>query len=86
MSNLNLEAKHNQAIRQEIGERLRLLLSKGREEVPPRLRELVHSFGDDGEPPLTQARSLEKTPSSPEGVGGLKSVGAWLVRRGARWG
>jgi hypothetical protein len=85
MSNLNLEAKHNQAIREGIGERLRLVLSEGREEVPPRLRELVHGFGDDGEPPLTEARSPEKTPL-PERVGGLKSVGAWLVRRGARWG
>jgi hypothetical protein len=85
MSALNLEPKHNQAIRQEIGERLRLLLSKGRAEVPPRLRELVHSFGDDGELPLRDARSPEKTPS-PERVGGLKSMGAWLVRRGARWG
>ena len=85
MSNLNLEPKHNQAIRQEIGERLRLLLSEGREEVPPRLRELVHSFGDDGEPPLRHARSPQKTPSL-ERVGGRKSLGAWLVRRGARWG
>jgi hypothetical protein len=85
MSNLNLEAKHNQAIRQEIGEHLRLLLSKGQKEVPRRLRELVHNFGDDGEPPLRVARSPEKTPL-PERVGGLKSVGAWLVRRGARWG
>jgi transposase len=85
MSNLNLEAKHNQAIRQEIGERLRFLLSKGQEEVPPRLRKLVHNFGDVGEPPVRVARSPEKTPM-PERVGGLKSVGAWLVRRGARWG
>jgi hypothetical protein len=36
---------------QEIGERLRLLLSKGRAEVPPHLRELVHSFSDDEEQP-----------------------------------
>jgi len=85
MSNLNLEPKHNQAVRQEIGERLRLLLSEGREEVPRRLRELVHSFGYDGEPPLRHARSPEKTPSL-ERVGGRKSLGAWLVRRGARWG
>ena len=94
MSNLNLEPKQNQAIRQEIGERLRLLLSKGHAEVPPRLRELVHGFGDDlvhgfgddGEPPFRNPRSPEKTPSSRERVGGLKSLGAWLVRRGAHWG
>jgi transposase len=85
MGNLSLEPKHNQAIRQEIGERLRLLLSKGQEEVSPRLRELFHNFGYDGDPPLRVARSPEKTPL-PERVGGLKSVGAWLVRRGARWG
>jgi transposase len=85
MSNLNLEPKHNQAIRQEIGERLRLLLSKGQAEVPQRLRELVHGFGDDGEPPFRNPRSPEKSPSR-ERVGGLKSLGAWLVRRGAHWG
>ena len=85
MSNLNLEPKHNQAIRQEIGERLQLLLSKEQEKVPPRLRELFHNFGDGGKPPSEVARSPEKTPL-PERVGGLKSVGAWLVRRGACWG
>jgi len=56
MSNMNLEPKHNQAIRQEIGEHLRLLLSEGPTEMPPRLRELVHCYGDDGEPPLRDAR------------------------------
>jgi hypothetical protein len=83
MRNLDLEPKHNQAIRQEIGERLQLLLSRGRVEVPPRLRELVRRFGDDGELPLRDARSYGKTPS-PERVGGLKSLDAWLVRKGAR--
>ena len=83
MGNLNLEPKHNEAIRQEIGERLRLLLSKGQTDVPPRLHKLFHSFGYDGELPLKDVRSPEKT-ASPERVGGLKSVGAWLVRRGAR--
>ena len=53
---MNLEPKHNQAIRQEIGEHLRLLLSEGPTEMPPRLRELVHCYGDDGEPPLRDAR------------------------------
>jgi hypothetical protein len=40
MGELNIDAKHNQAIRREIGERLHGLLRK-QPEVPARLRELV---------------------------------------------
>ena len=39
--------RHNLAIRQEIGERLQLLLSRDAEDIPPRLRQLVDRL--DGE-------------------------------------
>jgi hypothetical protein len=47
MRELNIDAKHNQAIRREIGERLRGLL-RDQPDVPTRLRELVRQFGEDG--------------------------------------
>jgi hypothetical protein len=48
MRELNIDAKHNQAIRREIGERLRGTLRE-QPEVPARLRELVRQFGEDGD-------------------------------------
>jgi hypothetical protein len=47
MRELNIDAKHNQAIRREIGERLRGFL-RTESDVPMRLRELVRQFGEDG--------------------------------------
>ena len=47
MRELNIDAKHNQAIRREIGECLRGLL-RDQPGVPTRLRELVRQFGEDG--------------------------------------
>jgi hypothetical protein len=47
MPELNIDAKHNQAIRREIGERLRGLL-RNQPDVPAHLRELVRQFGRDG--------------------------------------
>jgi len=44
MSHLNIDRKHNEAIRREIGERLRGFLRK--QPVPPRLRNLVRQFGE----------------------------------------
>jgi transposase len=82
MRNLNLEPKHNQAIREEIGERLRLLLSERPADMPPRLRELVHSFGDEKELPFRNARTPQRHPL--QRLRRLKSARAWLVRRGAR--
>jgi hypothetical protein len=38
---LNLDADHNSAIRAEIGERLRVLLSKEQLEPPPRVQHLL---------------------------------------------
>ncbi len=40
--NMTLEAKHNQALREEIGDRLRFYLARGQSDHPPtRLRTLV---------------------------------------------
>ena len=47
MRELNIDAKHNQAIRREIGERLGGLL-RDQPDVPAHLRELVRQFGEDG--------------------------------------
>jgi len=38
---LNLDAAHNSAIREEIGERLRVLLSKEQPKPPPRVQHLL---------------------------------------------
>jgi hypothetical protein len=42
-----IDAKHNQAIRREIGARLRGFL-RVQPDVPAHLRELVRQFGEDG--------------------------------------
>ena len=47
MRELNIDAKHNQAIRREKGERLRGFL-RVQPHVPAHLRELVRQFGEDG--------------------------------------
>ena len=44
-----IDAKHNQAIRREIGERLRGFL-RVQPDVPPHLRELVRQFEGDYRP------------------------------------
>ena len=44
MSDMSLEPKHNLVIRQEMGERLRILLPIQQTEMPARLRELVRRF------------------------------------------
>jgi len=55
MSDTDLEPKHNRAIRQEIGERLRILLPVQQMEMPARLRELVRRF-EGGNGPRDEAR------------------------------
>ena len=44
MSHLDIDRKHNEAIRQEIAERLRGLLRE--QVVSPRIRKLVHQIGE----------------------------------------
>ena len=48
MREVNIDAKYNQEVRREIGERLRGLLHE-QPEVPARLRELVRQFGEFGD-------------------------------------
>jgi transposase len=43
---MDLEPKHNQAIRDEIGARLRVLLSRDPPAVSPRLRTLLRRFDE----------------------------------------
>jgi hypothetical protein len=55
---MDLERKHNQAIREEIGQRLRGLLTPEPTKVPPRLRQLAlrldqQSLGDHDSPPIS---------------------------------
>jgi hypothetical protein len=56
MSDKGLEPVHNLAIRQEIGERLQILLPL-QAELPPQLRELVRRFEAD-DCPRDKARRL----------------------------
>jgi hypothetical protein len=75
MRDLDLERRHNEAIRQEIGERLRALLSRDAADVPPRLRELVGRLDDDrnlgGEAPNSNAPAVPRR----------SSIIDWLYRR-----
>ena len=41
-----LDPKHNQAIREEIGERLRILLTREQPTLSKRLRELIARFDE----------------------------------------
>jgi hypothetical protein len=43
---MDVEPKHNQAIRDEIGDRLRVLLSRDPPAVSPRLRTLLRRFDE----------------------------------------
>jgi hypothetical protein len=43
---MNLEPKDNQAIRDEMGDRLRVLLARNSPAVPPRLLKLVRRFAE----------------------------------------
>jgi len=43
---MTLDPKHNQAIREEIGERLRFLLMREQSTLPPSLRELIVRFDE----------------------------------------
>jgi hypothetical protein len=52
---MNLEPKDNQAIRDEIGDRLRALLSRDSPAVPPRLQRLVRRFDERGRALIGQA-------------------------------
>jgi hypothetical protein len=58
---MDLEPKHNQAIRDEIGERLLILLSRGPPAAPMRLRTLLRQFDE------AHHGSLSMVPNVPSG-------------------
>jgi len=56
---MNLEPKHNSAIREEIGDRLRALLSRDKPALSAHLRHLLDRFHEtDGYPPRARAPSI----------------------------
>jgi hypothetical protein len=74
---MNLEPKHNQAIRDEIGDRLRVLLSRESPAVSARLRTLLRRFNeaDHGSPSIVLDVPLGLTK-----VFEAHSVKSWLNR------
>lgn len=69
---IDLDAKHNQAIRHEIADRLRALLSREASTLPPRLHELLWRLdGPDGHHAAGEA-SPSTTPAG--------RAGGWLHR------
>jgi hypothetical protein len=66
---LNLNSDHNTAIRAEIGERLRVLLSKGQPRSPPRVQHLLDCLSTSD---ATQGRSRHR-----------RGYLSWLKPRGA---
>lgn len=76
---LDLEQKRNEAIRREIGDRLRVL-SPQESPLPPRLRQLVHRFDDRDQhsgsevlPSITRIMSPGLTAEP-----GVNPIKAWL--------
>lgn len=74
---MNVEPKHNQAIRDEIGDRLRVLLSRESPAVSARLRALLRRFEetDHGSPSI-----VPDAPSGPTKVFEAHLVKSWLNR------
>lgn len=66
---MHLDAKHNQAIRNEIADRLRALLSREPSTVPPRLRQLLWRLDRPDD-----RRAVGE--ASPSGLAGR--AGGWL--------
>jgi hypothetical protein len=66
---LSLDAAHNSAIREEIGERLRVLLSKEQPRPPPHVQHLLDRLnaldatgGPVPQPPPTRLMAIESSP------------------------
>jgi len=83
---MNLEPRDNQAIRDEMGDRLRVSLSQKSPAVPPRLLRLVRRFDE-----MDRASAGQTTPSiAPEIPSGFtkvfktRSVKGWLNRLARR--
>ena len=79
---MNLEPKDNQAIRDEIGDRLRVLLSRKPPAVPPRLLRLVRRF-DEADRASVGRTTPSIAPDIPSGFAKVfetRSVKSWLNR------
>jgi len=79
---MNLQPKDNQAIRDEIGDRLRFLLSRQTTPAPPRLRRLVRRFDETDPAPVGQT-TPSIVPAMPSGftkVFEARSGRSWLNR------
>jgi hypothetical protein len=79
---MNLEPKDNQAIRDEIGDRLRVLLSRKPPAVPPRLLGLVRRF-DEVDRASVGRTTPSIVPDAPPGLSKMseaRSVKSWLKR------
>jgi hypothetical protein len=79
---MNLEPKDNQAIRDEIGDRLRVLLSRKSPAVPPRLLGLVRRFDEAKQAPADQTSPsiVHHIPSGFTKVFETRVVKGWLNR------
>ena len=79
---MNLEPKDNQAIRDEMGDRLRILLSRESPPAPPRLRGLVRRFDERDRASVGQANPsiAPDTPSGFTKVFEARSMKNWLNR------
>jgi hypothetical protein len=74
---LTLDTDHNSAIRAEIGERLRVLLSKEQPRPPPRVQHLLdrlNALDATGQPPSTRLMARESRPHGRVGKEALVAV------------
>ena len=71
---MNLEPNHNRAIRDEIGDRLRVLLSREPPAVSARLHALLHRFDE----PEHSSSIRPDVPSRPTKVFKAHLVMSWL--------
>jgi hypothetical protein len=77
---MDLEPKHNQAIREEIGHRLRGLLTPEPTRLPPQLRQLAlrldqQYLGGDDSPPMVPEIDV---PDDPAATSKVDPLSAWL--------
>jgi hypothetical protein len=74
---MQLEHKHNEAIRVEIGERLKAMLAREPPNLPPSLTRLLHRFQEldrDASPSIVPEAPAEAEPPEPQ------PTHAWMQR------
>jgi hypothetical protein len=75
---MDLDAKHNQAIRDEIADQLRALLSREPTTVPPQLRQLLWRLERPDDHHAATEASPSTVPAIATGLAGR--AGGWLHR------